>query len=88
MTIAKSAATAAILALALGTAPAIASPQGDCAQTGKKVNDALDSNQQSPKYQDALKEAHNGRDFCLAGFYKLGLDHYANALKILGVSQG
>jgi len=79
---------AAILAVALGAASAAASPQGDCARTGKKVNDALNAGQQSPQYQDALKEAHNGRDFCLAGFYKLGLDHYANALKILGVDQG
>ncbi len=87
MTLVKSA-TIAMLALALGSASAIASPQGDCAQAGRKVSQALDANQQAPQYPDALKEAHNGRDFCLAGYYKIGLDHYANALKMLGADKG
>ena len=86
MTLAKCTAAAAVLTLALGATSALASPQGDCAEQGQKVNTALAANQQSPQYQDALKEAHNGRDFCLNGYYKVGLTHYANALKMLGVS--
>lgn len=55
-----------------------------CIQTAKKVSDALNTNQQSAQYQDARQEANNGRDFCSHGLYKIGLDHYSNALKMLG----
>jgi hypothetical protein len=47
---------------------------------------ALQSNQQSANYEQARKEDGYGRDFCANGMQKEGLQHYAQALKLLGVT--
>ena len=90
MTFAKYAAAGAALSLAVATisVPAMAQEANasQCLQTSKKVSSALSANQQSAQYQAATQEAHNGRDFCANGLYQIGLDHYNNALKILGAS--
>ena len=54
-----------------------------CAEQARQVRTALDANQQSPNLTDAQKEQRYGREFCNGGFYQKGLDHYAQALKLL-----
>jgi hypothetical protein len=52
-----------------------------------QVRTALTDNAQSANYQDAVKQQRYGRDFCANSFYKTGVDHYAEALRLLGVSK-
>jgi hypothetical protein len=59
---------------------------GGCAAMAEQVRTALDANQSSSNIADATKEKNNGRDFCSHQMYKVGMDHYAQALKLLGVS--
>jgi hypothetical protein len=49
-----------------------------------QVHSALDSSQQSSSQQEAVKERNSGREYCTHGFYRVGMDHYAEALKLLG----
>lgn len=58
----------------------------NCTSMGAQVKTALDANPNSSNYSAAVKEKNNGRDFCDHGMYKVGIDHYAAALKLLGVS--
>jgi hypothetical protein len=57
-----------------------------CTNMATQVKTALDANSSSSNYSAAMKEKNNGRDFCNSGMYKVGIDHYAQALKLLGVS--
>ena len=74
-------------ALAMGaTAANAAEASADtCLSMASKVKTALDGAQSSPNYDQANKEKGYGRDFCSHGMYKVGIDHYAQALKLLGV---
>ncbi len=56
----------------------------NCVKRADEVRDALASNQQSQDYQAAEKERGYGRDFCTNGFYKQGVAHYDQALRLLG----
>jgi hypothetical protein len=86
MTYLKSVTAVALVSLAMGVTSAIAQEAtgSACNEQSRKVTAALSANQQSAQYQDARHEADSGRDYCRAGFYKVGLDHYASALKLLG----
>jgi hypothetical protein len=59
----------------------------DCVGMAGQVKTALTDNAQSPNYQDAVKQQGYGRDFCGNSFYKTGVDHYAEALRLLGVAK-
>jgi hypothetical protein len=87
-TIAKTGAALVCAGLLFGATQAGAEEPGanqsGCVKLADEVRDALSSNQQSQSYQAALKEKGYGRDFCTNGFYKQGVAHYAEALKILG----
>lgn len=77
--------------LALAAAPAGAQPTASmsgCVEMQNQVKTALAQNGQSPSYEDAVKQQRYGTEFCNSGFYQNGLAHYAEALKLLGVSQG
>lgn len=76
-----------IAVIALGTAAANAEPASltSCVQARAKVTEALASNTSS-NHDAALKESNYGRDFCNSGLYQRGMEHYAQAMKLLGIS--
>lgn len=86
MTYLKTATAVAVVSLAFGAASAFAQEAtgSDCNEQSRKVTVVLSANEQSAQYQDARHEAETGRDYCRRGFYKVGLDHFANAMKLLG----
>jgi hypothetical protein len=67
-------------------ADASGATQGDCNTMAAQVRTALAANQSSSNFADATKEKNYGRDFCTNSLYKVGVEHYAQALKLLGVS--
>jgi hypothetical protein len=72
--------------LAMGaTANAETASQATCTQAQQKVAAALASDT-SANHDQAQKESRYGRDFCLNGLYGKGMDHYAQAMKLLGIS--
>jgi len=58
-----------------------------CASLQDQVKTALQSNAQSPNYENAVKEQRYGLEFCSNGFYQNGVSHYSEALKLLGVDK-
>jgi hypothetical protein len=71
---------------ALSADAAEAATRVTCTKTGSAVQDALNANPQSPNYKDAVEQRRTGFDFCNAGMYQKGVDHYQQALKLLGPS--
>ena len=59
---------------------------GNCQTMADQVKTALDTHQSSDNIAQATKEKNYGRDFCNESMYKVGMQHYAEALKLLGVS--
>jgi hypothetical protein len=55
-----------------------------CQSMEAQVRSALDGSQQSGSQQDAIKERKSGHEYCARGFYKLGMEHFDQALKLLG----
>jgi hypothetical protein len=73
--------------LAMGTsANAADASASTCVSLASQVRTALASNQQSANYEAAVKESRYGRDFCANAQPRVGTAHYAQALKLLGVS--
>jgi len=62
-----------------------AASQTTCAEAQHKVSDAL-QNDTSANHDQAWKESRYGREFCGSGFYAKGMQHYAQAMKLLGIS--
>jgi hypothetical protein len=77
-------ATASIIVSATAAA-ATDDTQHTCSSMATQTRTALQSNHQSANYEQARKEDGYGRDFCDHGMQKEGLQHYAQALKLLGV---
>jgi len=75
----------AMLVMGATAANAEAATQATCAQAQQKVSAALASDS-SANHDQAMKESHYGRDFCLNGLYGKGMQHYAEAMKLLGIS--
>lgn len=74
----------ACLALGIMSANAAeAATRQTCLDTAHQVQSALDANQQSSNYSDAKRERRNGLEFCNAGMFQRGVDHYQEALKLL-----
>jgi len=57
-----------------------------CMHMQKKVTAALDANQQSANLDAAKSAARSGQSLCMIGQYKNGVDGFAKALDLLGVS--
>lgn len=55
-----------------------------CESMDAEVRSALSNSQQSSAQQEAVKERNSGRQYCTHGFYRVGMDHYTEALKLLG----
>ena len=68
------------------TAFAMDTTYTDCHSKADQVRTALDANQNSANYAAAKKESDAGRDFCQQSQYRIGVNHYAAALKLLGVA--
>lgn len=75
----------AMLAMGATAANAETASQATCTQAQQKVAAALASDS-SANHDAAAKESHFGRDFCLNGLYGKGMQHYAEAMKLLGIS--
>jgi len=58
-----------------------------CIDMADQVKSALASNPQSPNFTEAHKQQGYGREFCANGLYQNGVDHYAQALKLLGAQK-
>ncbi|HEY2032351.1 MAG TPA: hypothetical protein VGH02_01560 [Rhizomicrobium sp.] len=67
------------------SANAATASQATCTEAQQKVATALASDT-SANHDQAAKESRYGRDFCLNGLYGKGMDHYAQAMKLLGIS--
>jgi hypothetical protein len=73
-----------VLALSLSTLSTAAFAQDDsaatCAAAGQQVSTALGSADNDA----ARQEKKMGLEFCNAGYYHRGMEHYTKALEILG----
>lgn len=58
-----------------------------CINMADQVKSALAGNPQSPNYQEAVKQQLYGRQFCASGLYRNGLNHYEQALRLLGADK-
>jgi hypothetical protein len=79
------AAAALSLGLSAGASTAFAADpsETDCRQMDTQVRTALTSAQSGNKDQ-AEHERNAGQQFCTHGYYRVGVSHYAQALKLLG----
>ena len=76
--------------IALGSLPAVADEMGtfsSCTKLADEVNHALSANPQATNHEAAVKEELYGRGFCANGFYGHGVEHYEQALKLLGADK-
>lgn len=78
---------AGLAMFAMSATAANASGLTDCLHSAKNVRTAIAQNQDSPKLDDAQRQQRYGLEFCNRGFYKKGMAHYAQALKMLGADQ-
>lgn len=77
------------LIVALGTTSVSAAQTASvstCLKMADQVKTALSSKPQAANHEAAAKQDVYGREFCLSGFYQKGIDHYTEALKLLGVN--
>jgi hypothetical protein len=76
-----------IAAIGFGATAASAEPASltSCVQARDKVSEAL-AKDTSANHAAAAKESNYGRDFCNTGLYQRGMEHYAQAMKLLGIS--
>jgi hypothetical protein len=81
------AAAAVVVAVAATTGSALAASEdgSTCATLDSKVGAALDSGQQTANRDEVQKQRNLGRDYCRHGFYKIGNEHFDQALKLLNV---
>ncbi len=75
---------ACVAASASAQEPATAS---GCVNMQDQVRTALDNNPQSPNYHNAVEQRRYGLEFCASGSYRNGVEHYAEALKLLGADK-
>ncbi len=84
MNLVKSVAAVTFVAIAFGATAASAATHGDCVKLGTKVNQALSANAGSSSLQAAQKEKTLGAYYCDMDSYQKGVDHYNQALNLLG----
>lgn len=73
--------------LAFGTMAANAASMSDCLKMGKDVRTALANHKDAAHANQARRQQRYGLEFCNSGFYKRGLQHYKQALHILGADK-
>jgi N-acyl-D-aspartate/D-glutamate deacylase len=81
--------TAALcLGLMAGTSAATAQEvtEASCRTMDAQVQSALEGNAQAASHDQALQERNSARQYCARGFYKMGTQHFSQALKLLGSS--
>ncbi len=80
----------AALCLGLVVAASAASAQEPteavCHDMDSQVRSALQNPQSSANQEQAVRERNSGRQFCQHGFYRVGTEHFAQALKLLGAN--
>jgi hypothetical protein len=80
----------AALCLGLVVAASAASAQEPteavCHDMDSQVRSALQNPPSSVNQEQAVRERNSGRQFCQHGFYRVGTDHFAQALKLLGAN--
>jgi hypothetical protein len=80
--------TALSLGLLISTSSFAAEPtESACHDMDAQVRTALESGQ-SANRDEAVKERNSAREFCNHGYYRLGTEHFAQALKLLGSAKG
>lgn len=75
----------AMLAIGATAANAADATAVTCLQAQHKVASAL-TGDTSTNHDAAAKESNYGREYCNTGLYKRGMEHYAQAMKLLGIS--
>jgi hypothetical protein len=83
MNFVKYAVAVAVLSAAFG-AGASAATLGDCNKMATQVNRALNANATSSSFDAAQKEKQLGSYYCTMDSYQKGVDHYSQALTLLG----
>jgi hypothetical protein len=75
--------------LMISSSTAFAAEPSDfaCHDMDAQVRTALESSQ-SANGDEAVRERNSAREFCNHGYYKLGTEHLAQALKLLGSEKG
>jgi hypothetical protein len=75
--------------VALGSFPAAAQDTNSlssCVKLADQVKQALAANTQSANHEAAVQEKFRAQGFCANGLYGPGVQHYEQALKLLGAS--
>jgi len=80
-------ALAAGLMISSSAAFAIEPSESACHDMDAQVRTALESTQAANR-DEAMRERNSAREFCNHGYYKLGTEHLAQALKLLGSEKG
>jgi hypothetical protein len=57
-----------------------------CHNMDSQVRSALQNPQSSANQEQAVRERNSGRQFCQHGLYRVGTEHFAQALKLLGAN--
>lgn len=87
MRIVQSAAAAALcLGLATGAASAAEPNATACRDLESQVRSALEASQAGNR-DEAVKEQSSGQTYCSHGYYRIGLAHLSQALKLLGADK-
>ncbi len=60
--------------------------EGLCRNMDLQVGTALEANQSTSR-DEAVRERNSAREYCNHGYYKLGTQHFAQALKLLGAQK-
>jgi hypothetical protein len=60
--------------------------EGLCRNMDLQVGTALEANQSTGR-DEAVRERNSARAYCNRGYYKLGTQHFAQALKLLGAQK-
>lgn len=58
-----------------------------CMHMRKQVMQALDTNQQSPNFDNARTLERAAQEFCQSGSYDMGVKRYAHALQLLDANK-
>lgn len=87
MRIVQGAAAAALcLGLATGAASAAEPNAAACRDLESQVRSALEESQAGNR-DGAVKEQSSGQTYCSHGYYRIGLAHLSQALKLLGADK-
>lgn len=84
ISIASAALCLGLVAAASAASAAQEPTEAVCHDMDSQVRSALQK--PSANQEQAMRERNSGRQFCQHGFYRVGTEHYAQALKLLGAN--